>query len=162
MLEEPRAKDKSLEKKKIVTVNEQVLKLLQEKTLPLNRMRYLHLQKIHKAINKKTQEEYSSSVQLTALNQSPETQRLPTFCKSRTSRIHPMVTADLLINRLKNLKDLKNASLLFSQNEKVGHCWETLRSSIIETDMTRRNSKNMSKAASQKLMNASRNCRRKK
>lgn len=80
-------------------------------------MRYLHLQKIHKAINKNTQEKYSSSVQLTTINHStPQTQRLPPFCKSRTSRVHPMVTADLLINRLKNLKDLKNASLLISQN----------------------------------------------
>lgn len=126
-------------------------------------MRYLHLQKIHKAINKNTQEKYSSSVQLTASNNSThQTQRLPPFCKSRTSRVHPMVTADLLINRLKNLKDLKNSSLLISQNEKVGHCWEALRSSIIETDMTRRNSKNISKATSQKNMNMSRNSRRKK
>ena len=126
-------------------------------------MRYLHLQKIHKAINKNTQEKYSSSVQLTTINHSTAlTQRLPTFCKSRTSRVHPMVTADLLINRLKNLKDLKNASPLISQNEKVGHCWEALRSSIISTDMTRRNSKNISKAVSQKNLNISRNGRRKK
>jgi hypothetical protein len=40
MLEEPKAKKKSPEKKKKATVNEQVVKLLQEKTLPLNRMRY--------------------------------------------------------------------------------------------------------------------------
>jgi hypothetical protein len=44
----------------------------------------------------------------------------------------------------------------------VGRCWEALRSSITEPEATGRHSKELSKAASQKAMNASRSCRRKK
>jgi hypothetical protein len=45
-----------------------------------------------------------------------------------------MPTADLLINRLKNLKDLKNSSQLLLKDEQAGRCWEALRNSIIDSE----------------------------
>lgn len=60
-------------------------------------------------------------------------QPLPRIPKSKTSRGQAMPTADLLINRLKNLKDLKQSSQLLVKNEQAGRCWETLRNSIIES-----------------------------
>lgn len=48
-----------------VVVNQEVVRLLQEKTVPLNRARYQHLQKISKAISKEPSLLYASSAQLT-------------------------------------------------------------------------------------------------
>lgn len=45
-------------------VNRQIVKLIQEKTVPLNRMRYEHLQKITKALNKPVPLAYTSAIQL--------------------------------------------------------------------------------------------------
>jgi hypothetical protein len=42
-------------------VNQQVVRLLQEKTVPLNRGRYLHLQKISRAVVKNAPLSYVSS-----------------------------------------------------------------------------------------------------
>jgi hypothetical protein len=45
-------------------VNHQILRLIQEKTVPLNRARYEHLQKISKALNKPVPLAYTSALQL--------------------------------------------------------------------------------------------------
>lgn len=73
-----------------------------------------------------------------------------------------MPTADLLINRLKNLKDLKHSSQLLVKNEQAGRCWEALRNCIIESEQSQR-SANPSHMQSQKSMNnISRSGRRKR
>jgi hypothetical protein len=64
MLEEPIKQPLDIEKEKSIFINKQVVKLLQEKTLPLNRMRYLHLQKINQTSAKSTTNSRSSTPQL--------------------------------------------------------------------------------------------------
>lgn len=45
-------------------VGKHILKLIQEKTVPLNKMRFEHLQKISKALNKPVPLAYTSAMQL--------------------------------------------------------------------------------------------------
>jgi hypothetical protein len=72
-----------------------------------------------------------------------------------------MPTADLLINRLKKLKDLKQSSQLLVKDEQAGRCWEALRNSIIESEQCRR-SGNPSHLQSQKSVKMISQCGRRK
>jgi hypothetical protein len=89
-----------------LAVNLEVVRLLQEKTVPLNRGRYLHLQKISKALCREPPLAYASTAQLTlnlpphpALNTPPP--RLP---RASSTGNRPMLKADLLLERLNTIK----------------------------------------------------------
>jgi len=69
-------------------MNEHVVRLIKEKLIPLNKLRYLHLQKISKALNKKPSNVYSSAINLTlyAGENKQSSEKLSPLCKVKTSR----------------------------------------------------------------------------
>jgi hypothetical protein len=83
-------------------VNQQVVRLLRQKTVPLNRDRYLHLQKISKAVRKEPTLKYSSSALLTLPVSLHSSLAHP---RAASTRNRPMFAAGLLLRRLSNFKD---------------------------------------------------------
>jgi hypothetical protein len=101
----------------------------------LNRARYYHLQKISKALRKKQPHTYASSTQLTLNQSSFCSQGLPQLHKAHSYRAQPMVVADLLIDRLKSMKDLHSSRKLQLKNE-PNYSWEPFGSNLFESSKT--------------------------
>lgn len=99
--------------------------------IPLNRGKYDHLQKISHALRKKQAGSYACLAHLT---QHPNlSQPASPASKQKSERNgQAILTADLLINRLKSLKDLHLTNTSLLKNERVGECWETLRSTLLQ------------------------------
>jgi hypothetical protein len=86
-----------------IVVNQEVIRLLQEKTVPLNKARYVHLQKISKAVSKESPLAYTSSAQLT-LNPQPLSLLSPlVHPRASSTRNRPMFVAELLLKRLSTI-----------------------------------------------------------
>ena len=90
-----------------------------------------HLQKISHALRKKQAGSYACLAHLT---QHPNlSQPTSPASKQKSERNgQAILTADLLINRLKSLKDLHLTNTSLLKNERVGECWETLRSTLLQ------------------------------
>ena len=97
------------EKAEVIAMNDHVVRLIQEKLIPLNRSRHDHLQKITHALRQPTI--VIPRLPLAELQHRTKTER------SSCSR---MVTADLLLNRLKHWKDLHLPARLTHEGQRAG------------------------------------------
>lgn len=118
-------------------MNSHVVKLIKEKTIPLNKNRYEHLQKINRALRKKETSTISQVNYKLPLDLVKNKDNSTIRPKMLTSRKNYLDAEDILMNQLKTLKILKNGKLI-SINDKSEKYWESLQNSKIKSLQTER------------------------
>ena len=114
-------------------MNSHVVRLLQDKLLPLHRARYEHLQKINKALHKdklRLLTHPSTRLQL------PQTTHIHMDKRSATTRspvlTNAALTADMLLNRLHSLKHPRPAN----DSDWNSQGWDSLFDKIADSKVT--------------------------